>query len=196
MRGDERALEARRPIEGERLVLVEGIVAREVREREHGIDILLKHPVITALRHGGRSIALERRIVVQIRGEAAAAMPSASQARPLPGQPVRAWGRVWPIAPQTKPTAFDSRRYWRSLGVVGRMSVSNASDLEIGEREAGLQTALFMRIGGVREAMAGQLAEHLDPEQLDLARALLLGEAGRMGVPNASDSRWSDWPTC
>jgi competence protein ComEC len=183
-RGDRQAL-ARIPAwADEALVRVEGTLDEEPRLGQQSVELVLRDARVTSMRAGGSSASFPGRLALRVYDAAARPLLAPRSATlPLPGQRLRAWGRFHrtDIA-QTTPNPFDSWRYWRSRGVLGRLAVIQPGDLDLGPRPVGAWPGALAALRATRGWMAGNMAAHLRGEELALARALLLGEAGLLSL--------------
>jgi competence protein ComEC len=167
------------------LIRAEGVVAEEPRFRaEGGVELVLRDVQLVSMFAGGPADALPGRLVLHVAVDAAAPLlADPVGALPLPGRPVRAWGRfVRADVGQTTPNPFNAWRYWRSRGIFGRLRVEQPADLELGPPPNGPWPTTLTALRGSRAWMAGNLARHLQGDDLALARALLLGESGLLGA--------------
>jgi competence protein ComEC len=158
----------------------EGTLAEEPRLLNNGVELVLRDVRLLSMRVGGPAAPLPGRLAIFAREEAGQALLAEPVAGlPLPGQPVRVWGRLLRTdAGPTTPNPFNARRYWLSRGIFGRISATELSDLEIGPRPSGVWPAMLTALRGARAGMADNLAARLEGDRLALARALLLGDAG------------------
>lgn len=181
--GDRAALEALAPWTAEELVAVEGTLAAEPRVAPDRVDLELEEPRVSALRVGGGTARLGLKVAVGVMGEPAATMNREGGALPLPGQRVRVWGRLRPILPPTAPGPFDPERAALSKGIGARLTVVRAGDVELGPVPRGVRASFFGGLRRVRGAIVEVLAARLPAGQMPMARALLLGDAHLVPVP-------------
>jgi len=158
------------------LVCVEGTVAEEPRGGGDEVSLVLGRVTVSPLRVGGASACLSARVAVRVGDEAARELAARPGALPLPGQPLRAWGRLRPISAQTNPISFDPLRHAESRDVQAVLGVSRPGDLELGPEPGGLRAGALKRLRAVRAFMAREFEARLPPAQALLARALFLGQ--------------------
>lgn len=159
------------------LIGVEGIVSREPQVSPDSVEIYLVQVVVRSMRVGGRREALELGVTLSARNGARQALADTPRALPLPGQRVRAWGRLRSLSAQTAPGVFNSERYWLSQSIGARMSLTRPADFELGTKESPLRAGIYDALRGLRGQVARIFERRLPAEQVPLARALFLGDA-------------------
>ena len=169
------------------MVSIEGEVADEPRVAPDAVKLTLRQVRITSMRVGGGSARTSLEVAVTARDAAARIMSAEAEggskqgALPLPGQRVRAWGKLTGISTQTTPGAFNPERYALSQGLGARMTVTRATDLELGAWPTGLKARAFGLLRQAHDGVARIFEEKLPRDQVAMARALFLGDAHLLG---------------
>jgi ComEC/Rec2-related protein len=160
-------------------VIIEGVIEEEPHQLFSGTQLVINEIRIRFLSSYESARDFNGRVALTVKGKPGQAMIN-NDLLPVPGQRVRAWGRVRSIYQQTRPSIFDSVQYWKSRNVNALMSVWKSGDLEIGEPPNELKTRGILWLRHLREHIDDSLSDHLSPASMPLARSLLLGQAHRM----------------
>lgn len=163
----------------EQPVRLSGVVDEHPRPTAAGYEILLDRAQVTPLPATSPTLQLHHRVAVFVGNRAASVFEANPAALPLPGSRIQVRGQfrsAW--RPAESPSPFNRLRYDRSRRVGGRIAVWEADALLI--EAPARPNPLASILHTIRHSIGRQIDRHFDPAAAPLARALLLGEAGRL----------------